>query len=329
MPRVPATPPPGQIETPAAATGVHARAVLFTLFGDYARHYGGTIWIGSLITLMGELGFTSSAVRAAVSRTTRQGWLSAIRAGRAGYYALTPRGEARIEEAAGRIFKLHPERWDGVWRIVILPAVADRERRAALRRELEWMGFAPLARGVHVTPNDLLDRLPALAERYAFEAGAAETFAARLAGGGDAAAFAARHWDLPAIDAAYSAFVDEWRPRLAGWRAAAGAGGALDLPGGEAFREKTRLVHEFRKFLFVDPGLPAEVLPERWNGVEARGIFSAVYHLLAEAALGFFETHYRPAPGREAGVPEGRRNARRDPFGPVVESGQLRSAPLE
>jgi phenylacetic acid degradation operon negative regulatory protein len=300
--------------------------MLFTLFGDYVRHYGGTIWIGSLIALMGELGFTGSAVRAAVSRTTRQGWLTAIRAGRASYYALTPRGEARIEEAAGRIFKLRPERWDGLWRIVVLPAVADREGRAALRRELGWMGFAPLARGVYVTPNDLLDRMPALAERYALGV-PGERFAARLAGGDDAAAFAARHWDLPAIDAAYTAFVHEWRPRLIDWRAAAArAGGPLDLPDGVAFREKTRLVHEFRKFLFVDPGLPADVLPERWSGVEARGIFSAAYHLLAEAALGFFETHYRPAPGREGDVPEGRRRARRDPFRPAtVESSEMRS----
>lgn len=316
--------------------------MVFTLFGDYVRHYGGTIWVGSLIALMDELGFTASAVRAAVSRTTRQGWLAAVRTGRASYYALTPRGEARIEEAARRIFKLHPERWDGLWRIVVLPAVGSRDDRAALRRELGWMGFAQMARGVYVTPNDLFDRVPALAERYGLPS-AGEMFTARLAGvnvigagesgasrsagaggasrrlipegGGDAAAFAARHWDLPAIDRAYAAFVDEWRPRLAGWRGeAARMGGVLDLPGPEAFRQKTRLVHEFRKFLFIDPGLPGEVLPERWAGVEARGTFSAAYHLLSEPALAFFESHYRPAPGREAAIPEGRRNARRDPF---------------
>lgn len=299
--------------------------MLFTIFGDYVRHYGGTVWIGSLITLMAELGFSASAVRAAVSRTTRQGWLGAIRGGRASYYTLTPRGEARIEEAARRIFKLHPERWDGVWRIVVLPAVADREGRAALRRELGWMGFAGLGRGVYVTPNDLLDRMPALAERYPLGM-TTEMFAARLAGSEDAAAFAARHWDLPAIDAAYAAFAAEWQPRLVDWRAAAArAGGTLDLPGGAAFREKTRLVHEFRKFLFIDPGLPADILPERWSGVEARGIFSAAYHLLAETALGFFEAQYRPAPGHEAGVPEGRRAARRDPFRPTpIGSGEPR-----
>jgi phenylacetic acid degradation operon negative regulatory protein len=290
--------------------------MLFTLFGDYIHHYGGTIWIGSLIALMGEMGFRGSAVRAAVSRMTRQGWLGALRAGRASYYALTPRGEARVEEAARRIFKLHPERWDGLWRIVVLPSAAAmrREDRAALRRELEWMGFAALARGVFVTPNELLGRVPALVERYRLPA-PGEMFSARLADPDAAAAFAARHWDLPAIDAAYAAFVEEWRSRLNDWRAAAArTGGVLDLPDGAAFREKTRLVHEFRKFLFVDPGLPVDVLPDRWYGTEARGIFSAAYHLLAEAALRFFEAHYRPAPGRESDVPEGRREARRNPF---------------
>lgn len=320
--------------------------MLFTLFGDYVRHYGGTIWIGSLIALMAELAFTASAVRAAVSRTTRQGWLAAVRAGRASYYALTPRGEARVEEAARRIFKLHPERWDGLWRVIVLPSAGSRDDRAELRRELGWMGFAQMARGVYVTPNDLFDRLPALAERYGLPS-AGEMFTARLAGGGcasrrrvptgsdvssrpipggdGAAAFAARHWDLPAIDRAYAAFVEEWRPRLAGWRAgAARTAGAPDLPGAEAFVQKTRLVHEFRKFLFIDPGLPGEVLPERWNGVEARGIFSAAYHLLSEPALAFFESRYRPAPGGEGGIPEGRRNARRDPF----RAATIRSADL-
>jgi phenylacetic acid degradation operon negative regulatory protein len=292
--------------------------MLFTLFGDYVRHYGGTIWIGSLIALMGQMGFRASAVRAAVSRMTRQGWLTAARAGRASYYALTPRGEARVEEAARRIFKLHPERWDGLWRIVVLPSAAGapREDRAALRREFEWMGFAALARGVFVTPNDLLAQLPALAERYRLS-GPGETFTARLAGSDEAAAFAARHWDLPAIDAAYAAFAGEWRRRLEEWRATASrTGGAPDLTDGMAFHEKTRLVHEFRKFLFIDPGLPAEVLPERWAGTEARGLFSAAYFLLAEPALRFFEAQYRPAPGREGDVPEGRRRARRDPFRP-------------
>lgn len=290
--------------------------MLFTLYGDYVRHYGSTIWVGSLIALMAELGFTSSAVRAAVSRMTRQGWLVSVRFGRASYYALSPRGQERIEEAAQRIFKLHPERWDGRWRILTIASPErDRKHRDRLRRELAWMGYATLSRGIYVTPNDLLDRTASLAERYGL-AGRFETFTAGHDGPTPDDRLAARYWDLPAIDAAYAGFVAEWRPRLERYRAAASRG--EPPPDATCFVEQTRLVHAFRKFLFVDPGLPLELLPERWTGIEARGVFSACYHLLTEAALRFFETHYRPAPGHEGDLPRGRQAARRDPFRPPL-----------
>ncbi len=304
---------------------MRARSMLFTLFGDYIRHYGGTVWVGSLIALMAQLGFTASAVRAAVSRMTRQGWLLPMRAGRAGYYALTPRGQARIEEAAQRIFKLHPGQWDGLWRMLVVPAHAlgtgqapDPARRAALRRELGWVGFAPISRGAYVSPNDLLDRCAALAERYGL-AGQLEAFTAQHNGPSPDAALAARYWDLRAIDAAYAGFVEMWKPRLDERRRADASGAALD--DATAFAEKTRLIHAFRKFLFVDPGLPQELLPARWSGLEAGAVFSGYYHLLAEGALRFFEQHYRPAPGHEADVAEGRRAARRDPFRPTLPVG--------
>src|SRR5690348_7060360 len=140
------------------ARSVQARSMLFTLYGDYVRHYGATIWVGSLIALMAELEFTPAAVRTAVSRMARQGWLVSIRSGRASYYALSARGQARMDEAAQRIFALHAERWDGRWRVLVVDARADRARRDRLRRELSWMGFAPLSRSVLVSPNDLLDR---------------------------------------------------------------------------------------------------------------------------------------------------------------------------
>lgn len=295
---------------------MRARSMLFTLFGDYVRHYGGTIWVGSLIALMAELGFTASAVRAAVSRMARQGWLAPIRAGRASYYALTPRGQVRIEEAAQRIFKLHPESWDALWRILIVHASRhDRQRRDQLRRELAWIGFAPLSRGIYITPVDLLDRMAALADRYGL-AGKIEAFTARHEGPSTGAQLAAQSWDLAAIDGAYAGFVREWRPRLEKRRSAEARGEGL--PDATAFGEKTRLVHAFRKFLFVDPGLPQDLLPARWSGSEARVVFSAYYHLLAEGALRFFELHYRPAPGREGDLPDGRRAARRDPFRPPL-----------
>ncbi|HKV46205.1 MAG TPA: PaaX family transcriptional regulator C-terminal domain-containing protein, partial [bacterium] len=162
-------------------------------------------------------------------------------------------------------------------------------------------------------------------DRYGLRGGV-ETFTASHDGPTPDDRLAARYWDLGAIDAAYAGFVTEWQPRLDRRRAAvspAEPGGPLggDPPSdATCFVERTRLVHAFRKFLFVDPGLPQELLPERWSGTAARRTFSTYYHLLSEGALRFFEGHYRPAPGHEGDLPRGRQTARRDPFRPPLST---------
>src|SRR5690606_29683447 len=61
----------------------------------------------------------------------------------------------------------------------------------------------------------------------------------------------------------------------------------------QCFVEKTMLVHEYRKFLFIDPGLPAELLPEDWIGYDAAQLFSAYYKLLANPAITFYENVFK------------------------------------
>ena len=51
-----------------------------------------------------------------------------------------------------------------------------------------------------------------------------------------------------------------------------------DLYVTECFVERTKLVHEYRKFLFVDPGLPEELLPEKWLGSQFIIIFCIGKH---------------------------------------------------
>ncbi|MGH1334046.1 MAG: PaaX family transcriptional regulator C-terminal domain-containing protein, partial [Exiguobacterium indicum] len=50
------------------------------------------------------------------------------------------------------------------------------------------------------------------------------------------------------------------------------------------------LVHEYRKFLFTDPGLPQELLPDAWSGHHAALLFEQYYRLLAQPASRFFES---------------------------------------
>lgn len=79
---------------------LNTRSMIFTIFGDYIRHYGNEIWIGSLIQLLKEFGHNEQSVRAAMSRMNKQGWVEARKIGNKSYYYLTPRGDDRMDEAA-------------------------------------------------------------------------------------------------------------------------------------------------------------------------------------------------------------------------------------
>jgi phenylacetic acid degradation operon negative regulatory protein len=41
----------------------------------------------------------------------------------------------------------------------------------------------------------------------------------------------------------------------------------------DVFVANTTLVHEWRRFPYLDPGLPIEYLPNRWIGREAKALF--------------------------------------------------------
>ena len=59
---------------------------------------------------------------------------------------------------------------------------------------------------------------------------------------------------------------------------------AHEDPEEAAYAARFRLVHEWRKFLFTDPGLPPELLPHDWPGQRASAYFQAEGERLRPAA---------------------------------------------
>jgi phenylacetic acid degradation operon negative regulatory protein len=60
------------------------------------------------------------------------------------------------------------------------------------------------------------------------------------------------------------------------------------------FAIRSELVHEWRKFLFTDPGLPRELLPARWPGISAAEMFHAEADRLLPAAARFVDCCLQP-----------------------------------
>ncbi len=58
----------------------------------------------------------------------------------------------------------------------------------------------------------------------------------------------------------------------------------------QAFVTRIWLVHDFRKFAYIDPGLPAALLPADWPGARAGTLFREFYAALRPGAVRFFES---------------------------------------
>lgn len=278
------------------------RSMLFTLFGDYIRYYGGEIWIGSLIKLLEQFGHTSQSVRAAISRMSKQGWIESRKEGNRSYYSMTERGNRRLEEAAKRIYKLQEEDWDQQWRILVYNIPEDnRNVRDALRQELIWSGFGMLANSCWVTPLRLEEQVKDMFERYQV-AQYVNFFLAQYKGPGESKALVERCWNLNEINERYQQFIGLYQPVYKQYKELERKKALEDA---DCFVQRAQLVHEYRKFLFYDPGLPKILLPDNWLGHEAALLFQDLYRVLAIPSNRFFESVYESSSGHQGEAAKG------------------------
>lgn len=79
-------------------------SILVTVFGDLAQAPGAAIAGARLRALTAPMGFSDEAVRTALHRLRRDGWIVSRRAGRTSTHALGERGRAESRAAAPRIY---------------------------------------------------------------------------------------------------------------------------------------------------------------------------------------------------------------------------------
>jgi phenylacetic acid degradation operon negative regulatory protein len=270
--------------------GTNTQSMIFTIYGDYIRNYGSKIWIGSLIRLLKEFGHNEQGVRVAVSRMVKQGWIQSEKQGNKSYYFLTDRGVQRMDEAANRIYKMKPNEWDGKWRILMYTIPEDkRQLRDDLRKELLWSGFGSFSSGCWISPNDLEKQINRLIEKYDIDE-YVDFFISEYKGPKENQSLVEKSWQLEEIENKYEEFIEKYSKQFIVHQSIISRGEMSDA---DCFVERTNLVHEYRKFLFIDPGLPKELLPSKWNGNHAALLFSQYYQVLAEPASRFFESVFQ------------------------------------
>lgn len=247
-----------------------AGSLLLTVLGEFALPWEKPVWTHALVHALGLLDVEEKAARQALSRTARAGWLCATRAGRQVHWSLTPRGRQLLTEGAERIYSFGAaaQRWDGCW-LVVLASVPESRRavRHRLRTRLSWAGFGSPAPGVWVSPHTArAEEAAAVLAELGLE-GEATTFRAQSAHEGQELSLVDRAWDLTALGERYEEFIS----RFCCEHVPEGDDARSD--GDRLLAAQTRLVHEWRRFVFADPQLPAALLPAEWSGTRAARLF--------------------------------------------------------
>ncbi len=261
--------------------------MLFTLYGDYAYPEGRDVPFRGLVDVGSALGLSEVAVRSAVARLAREGWLIARRGGGRSRYGLSAAGRRLIEEGTRRIYRPTPSRWSGRWCLLTYSIPESRRsERDRIRKQLAWLGFGGMGGGAFVSPRDAGADALALLERHGVH-GFARIFSGSLVGPGSDADLVAQCWDVAALDRRYRAFLDHYLPVCRRQRRAHEAGALTDR---EAFVTRFALTHDYRRFPFFDPDLPEALLPAKWPGTRARRLFAAHNALLRRGAFRFFDS---------------------------------------
>jgi phenylacetic acid degradation operon negative regulatory protein len=269
-------------ESGAAVRPVQPRALIVTIYGLYAREAGGWLSVAALIRLMAGLGVDEPAVRSAISRLKQRGLLEPRREDGAAGYGLSRRGRAILAEGDRRIFdRPRASAGDGWLLAVFSVPENERSRRHTLRSRLAWLGFGTVSAGVWVAPGQLAAETRDMLEAYGLSP-YVSLFRADYLAFGDVRDQVGRWWDLGRLEQLYQAFIDSAGPVLASWESD-GPGDPRD-PGEQAFADYVRVLTSWRRLPFLDPGLPAGLLPSDWHGARAAELFDALRARLAGPA---------------------------------------------
>jgi phenylacetic acid degradation operon negative regulatory protein len=236
--------------------------LLFTVLGEFVLPHGGEAWAAALIRALGSLGVEERAARQAIARTASDGWLEAERAGRRVRWRLTAAGRDLLAAGAERIYSFggSQDDWDGHWVLLFVDeANGAREKRHRLRTRLAWAGFGSLRVGTWIAAHT---QAQSEARTVLTELGLSDavSFVANSGVIGDPSQLIGDAWDLEALEHRYEDFLSTFEP-------------LRPASPQDAFVALTQLVHEWRKFPFLDPGLPTRLLPRRWSGDRARKLF--------------------------------------------------------
>jgi phenylacetic acid degradation operon negative regulatory protein len=253
------------------------RSMLMTVLGEYVAQDNRAIYRDTYVAALETLGFGTHAARQALARSVADGWFHSERVGRRSLMSITEPTLEMLRAGYPRIYGFGaPWSWDGRWLLVVVRLPEERRGlRDRMRTQFFWGGFGSLGGGLWISPHTERDA-DLLADQEAVNAGVL-SFTAVVARLGSAPEIVSRAWDLDNIAKQYKAFVAAFSKRKP------------SRPAG-VFSAQTAMVHAWKKFPFIDPDLPDELLPPKWPRRDAVSLFHTRHAAWADIADSYFRS---------------------------------------
>jgi phenylacetic acid degradation operon negative regulatory protein len=289
------------------------RALIVTLYGLYARDAGGWLSVSSVIRLLAHCQADEPAVRSAIFRLKRRGLLEPARVDGVAGYGLSAEARAILDEGDRRIFERRRATAGDGWLLAVFSVPeSERDQRHRLRSRLTWLGFGTVSAGVWIAPGHLLGETRDVLRRHGLDR-YVELFCGGHAAFAPTAERVPQWWDLSRLRGLYADFLDRHGPVLDAYTAAARPAAPDEAA---AFAGYLAALTDWRRLPYAEPGLPAEVLPDGWNGFRAADTFFGLRDLLAGPAHSFATAALGPASATAASIASPR------PAPPATSSGR-------
>lgn len=240
-----------------------ARSLLLTVLGEFVLPREGQVWTATVVEALAALGVEEKAARQSLARTAAEGVLESTRRGRRTLWSLTRHGSVLLEEGTERIYGFMRSRraWDGRW-LVLTVSIPESQRqlRHRLRTQLTWLGLGSPVSGLWISPSAehagevhrVLRDLDLEHQSFAWIGPAT--------GIGEESRLVEAAWGLDDVEERYLGFLADFEDRRA------------ETPT-DAFVAQVEMVQAWRRFPFLDPDLPGELLDHDWPGPRAAAMF--------------------------------------------------------
>jgi phenylacetic acid degradation operon negative regulatory protein len=258
--------------------GPSARALLISVIGQWVPPENEPVWNAALVGALEALGIEERAARQAINRTASDGWLEGESVGRYTRWRVTPVGRRLLDTARNRLSRsLFRDPWDGRFLLLLLTGAGpDRATRERLATRLDFEGFGILGPNLWISADRRAQAgAESLLEEFELPGPALLFDSTTVEGAETPAEVVAMAWDLDSARAAHEAFL-------------AAFDGVVPADDREAFALTTRLSHEWRHLLSIDPALPPELLPADWPGWKATDLFHRCRSEWDAAATAFY-----------------------------------------